>query len=392
MDYFGLTHFNFATGLRKSWAAVALQLRTAAIPGWRSKVSAFQKLPVEMILDIMGHTPSDDLKRLILTEKFMNKTFKTHKTCIFKRIQRYQFPEFVEWFGERPEFDGPVPGASRTSEQIQCLKEVVLSLHWSRAVAMDSGETSARLFLHSLERYGGWRYLYFLTTVKRRMEKDAQLLHRKSLEGGLDMTGEQAKAMVMCLSRMSWNPEIYESDETGGYAEMSEVDRIAEVRIRVEDRLKFFRREPPALQKLMTRTVTILTFRIALELRLDKLATQHRRYYLPVGMGSMTGAQLLAGWDELVSKITAKTLLRDFFFFGVSNILRFFEEPFNIGMIEIEYRIFEELKRQMELHLRAVATGTVPHVDSHFLAGSLWAAGLEFPTLNWFVTQAGGFT
>ena len=390
MNWLGLRDFNLATWLRKSWAAVALWLRKTAIPGWRPKVSAFQKLPVEVILDIMCHTPSDDLESLILTEKFMNKTFKTHKTCIFKRTQRYQFPEFVEWFGERPGFDGPVPGASRTSEQIQCLKEVVLSFQWSSPVPMDSGETSARLFLHSLERYGGWRYLYFLTTVKRHMEKDAQLLHRKSLEGEVDMTGEQARAMVMCLSRMSWNPEIYEGDEMGWYAEMSEVDRIAEVRIRVEDRLKFFRREPLALQKLMTRTLTVLTYHIAYELRLDVLATEYRHYYLPVGMGSLTKAQLLAGWDDLVSKIAAKTLLGNFFFFGVSNILRLDEEPFTVG-IEIEYRIFGEFRRQMELHLRAVATGTVPHVDSRFLAGSLWAAGIEFPTLNWFVTHAGGF-
>lgn len=391
MDCYGLRDFDLTNFLRKTWAAVALRLQTAAIPGRRPRVSAFQKLPVEVILDIMCHTASDDLKRLILTEKFMNRIFKTHKTCIFKRTQRYQFPEFLEWFGERPRFDGPVSSASRTSEQIQCLKEVVLSFNWSHVVPMTSGGTPARLFLHLLERYGGWRYLYFLTSVKNRMEKDAQLLRRMSLEGKVDMTREQAKAMVLCLFRMSRNPQTYEGDETGGYAVMSEVDRIAEVRMRVEDRLKFFRREPPALQKLMTRTLTILTFHIANELRLNNIATEYRHYYLPAGMGSLTSAQRVAGWDDLVSKVMAKTLLGSVFYFGISNVLRLFKESFSIKTKEIERMIYGEFERQMELHLRAVTIGTVPHVDSRFLAGSLWAAGLEFPTVNWFVTKVGGF-
>ena len=338
-----------------------------AIPGWRPKVSAFDMLPVELILEIMGHTASDDLKSLILTEKFMNETFKKHKKCIFK---------------------GPVSGDSRTSEQTQCLKEVVLSFDWRGVVPMTSGGTSARLFLHLLEWYGGWRYLYFLTSLKGRMENDAQFLHMW-LEGRLDMTGEQAKAMVLCLSRMSWKPAVDEGDGTGGNAGMSEVDRIAEVRMRVEDRLKFFRKEPPAFQQLMTKTLTYLTFFIAHHMRLDKIATGYQRFYLPLGMGSLTKAQRVAGWEDLVSRIMTKTLLGCLFFFGVTNVMRLCEDAWKVKFLQVQLVILGEFKRQMDLHLQAVSSGTLPQVDSCFLAGSLWAAGLDFPTLGWIFTNGG---
>ena len=354
------------------------------MPGRRPKVSAFEKLPVELILDIMGHTASDDLKNLIRTEKFMNKIFKRHKTCIFKRIQRYQYPEFLEWFGERAGFDGPVSGDSRTSEQAQCLKEVVLSFNWRAVVSTTSGGDPSRLFLHLLERYGGWRYLFFLKVMKHQMEIEAQHLH-ESHGGKLGMTGEQAKAMVMCLCRMSWNPAV--DFNTG----MSEVDRIAEVRMRVEDRLKFFRREPPALQQLMTGLLKILTFCIVQAMRLDTVAMAYLHFYLPVGMASLTMEQRVAGWEVLVSKIMAKTLLGGLFYFGVTNVMRFCEEPLNVKMWKIKSVIFQDFRRQMVLHLQAVIFGTVPQVDSSFLAGSLWAAGLDFPTVGWFFIDRGGW-
>ena len=386
MDFSVTRNLNLATFLRETWAVVLLWLRTAARLGWRSKVSAFQKLPGEVILDIMCHTASGDLKRLIRTEKSMNEIFKTHRRCIFKRMQRYQFPEFLECFGERPGFDGPVSGDSRTFEQIQCLKDVVLSFNWRRVIFRTSGGIPAILFLHLLERYSGWRYLYFLEAVKRQMEEDAQRLRRISLEGNLDMTGEEAKAIALCFSRMSWNA-AGEGGEAGTYAEMSEVDRVAEVRMRVENRLKFFRKEPAALQELMARTLTVLIFRIAQALRLDIFVTNYRKFYLPVGMASLMTAQIVAGWDDLVSKIMAETLLQCFFFHGVTNLLRLCEEPSIVALKKAGSLIVWKFRRHLEDHLQAIISGTVPHVNPHILEGSLWAAGLEFPIFGWFVTD-----
>ena len=387
MDYIGPRNLNLATSLREKWAAVSLWLRTAARPGRRSKVSAFRKLPDEVILGIMCHTASGDLKILIRTDKFMNKIFETNKSCIFKRMQKYQFPEFLECFGETPGFDGPVSDDSRTSEQIQCLKDAVLSLNWRRVISRISGGAPATLFLHLLERYGGWRYLYFLDTVKRQTEEDAQRLRRISLVGNFEVTGEQAKAMVLCFSRMSWNAAAGEGGEARTHADMSEVDRFAEVRMRVENRLKFFRKGPAALQELMERILTVLIFRIAQALRLDVIVTAYQRFYLPPGIASLTMAQRVAGWDDLVSEIMAKTLLQCFFFYGVTNLMWLCEEPINVDMMEAESLILCEFRRHLVDHLQAVASGTVPHVNPHILEGSLWAAGLEFPIFGWFVTE-----
>ena len=358
-------------------------LRTAAIPGRRSRDSAFLKLPVEVILRIMCHTASRDLQSLIRTNKYMNQIFKTHKNCIFKRLQRYQFPEFIECFGERPEFDGPVPGGSRTSEQIQCLEDVVLLFFsFEEYVPMSRGGHPGRLFLHLLERYGGWRYLYFLKVVQNHLKNHAQRLRRISLERNLDMTGEQVKAVTFCFNRMSWNGAARERGAAAQAAE-SEVDRIAEVRMRVEDRLKFFRREPPALQELMTRTLKMLIFGIAGALQLDTIATRYQRFYRPPGMASLTTAQMASGWVALILSITSKMLLECFFAYGVMNSMGLCEEP-SEDPSDVE-DIRWDFSRHLVEYLQAIASGTIPHLSSQILEGSLWAAGMGFPMYGWFV-------
>lgn len=382
INFLVLSLLDLVTSSLEKWGAAWRRPRKVGVLGWKSKVSPFQELPVELMLNIMSHTPSQDLRRLILTTKFMDEIFKTHKNYIFRRIQRYQFPEFLEWFGEMPRFDGPLPGDSRTSEQIQCLRQVVLSFNWRREISMTGGDIPGRSSLHLLERYAGWRYLYFLSSVRCRMERDAKLLRRLSLEGKLDITWQEAEAMVLCLSRMSWNPA---DDGVEDYAGMSEADRIAELRMRVENRLRFFRKEPPALQELMRKTLKILTFRIGRNARLHIHAAKYQRYYAPAGVGSLTRAQIVAGWENLVSQMMAKTLLGTFFFNGVTYGLELCE-PLDIDRMETFSSIFSDFIKDMISHLEAVATGTVPRVaHSLLLEGSLWAAGLEFPTLGWFV-------
>ena len=376
MDPSGLCN-SCATFLRRKWAAFPLWLRTAATLGRKSKISAFRKLPVEVILEIMGHTASDDLKRLILTEKFMNETFKTHKTCIFKRNQRYRFPEFLDWFGERLGFDGPVSGDRRTAEQMQRLKEVTRWYQWR----ITSGGKPARLLL-SLERYSGWQYLTFLMALKGRMEEHARHLHRMSLEGNLDMTEEEAKAMVLSFFRMSLNAAADEGNEPGSRARMSAVDKEAEVRMRVENRLKFFQKEPPALRMLMTRTLTHLLFRVARELRLENIVKRYRDWV--TAASRILGA---AGCLDLISRIMAKTLLKIFFLYGIGNVLLMCEAPVHIKVMEAQSQIQQNFRRPLSNHLRAAASNTVPDVDLYILEGSLWAAGLEIPTVDWVVEE-----
>ena len=360
----------------KKKAAVSRPLQTAATPGRGLEDSAFRNLPVEVILEIMCHTASGDLKRLIRTGKFMNEIFEVHRRCIFKRVQRYQFPEFLECFGEKPGFDKPVSGESRTVNAILYTKDNV------------PPGTPHRSVLNLLERYGGWRYLNFLDNAKRQMEESAQRLRRISLEGKLDVTGEQAKVMALCFSRMSGNAREGAGDEAGIHANMSEVERVAEVRMRVENGLKLFRKEPPVLQKLMTRTLKILVLQIARALRLNVLVTRYQRLYLPRDIGSLTMAQIVAGWDDLVSKTVAQTLLERFFFYRVTDLL-----PLCDLLPQCEGMVLDgivlEFRRNLQCHLEAVHSGIFPHVNPRILEGSLWAEGLEFPLLNWYVTNRG---
>ena len=381
MDLSGLGNL-ITTSLRKGWAALSLWFRTAATLGQKPKVSAFRRLPVEVILDIMGHTASDDLKRLILTEKFMNEIFKTHKTCIFKRNQRYRFPEFVEWFGERSGFDGPVSGDRRTAEQMRCLKKFERLYGLRIVISTPNGGCPIKLMLHSLERYSGWRYLTFLTSVKRRIEDDARHLHRMSLDLDLDMTEEEAKAMVLCFWRMYLNAAADAGNEPGSRARMSEVDKEAEVRMRVENSLKFFQKEPPALQMLMRRTLTRLLFRVARELRLNTTVKIYRRCLQNVS--TILGKP---GCLDLISTIMAQTLLESFFFYGIGNVLRMCEAPVNVDIMDTQLQIQEKFRRPISHHLRAVLFNTVPKFDSHILEGSLWAAGLEIPIVGWVVQE-----
>ena len=375
MDWSGLSKFDLATILRNKWAAVSRMPRIAAILGLKSRVSMFRKIPNEVIVLIMCHTTSSDLTRLIRTEKSMNEIFQKHKRCIFKRAQQFQFPEFLECFGDLPGFDGPIPGDHRTSEQIQCLEDVVLSFDWRRQVPTPCSGDASMVFLQLLERHGGWRYLYFLSVIKFQMEVEAQSICRILYEEIPDMTEGIAKAIVFCFSRMSWNAVIVE----GGEAE-----QCVEIRMRVQDRLKFFRQEPLTLQELMKRTLTYLIFRIGDRLRLNVIVTGYRHWYLPAGVGNMTPMEIDADWHDVASNIMAKTLLESFFFHGITNILQLCDEATRFDIALAQAVIIRDFTRHLENHLVAAAFGTVPHVDPAILEGSLWAAGIGFPTFGWF--------
>ena len=331
----------------------------------------FRKLPTEMIVLIMCHTTRTDLANLVQTDKFMNEIFKNHKACIFRRMQVYQFPEFSGWFGDLPGFDGPIPGGNQTSEQIQCLKDVVLSLNWRGAVPASRGDEAGWVFLQLLEQYGGWRYLYFLNTLKHHLEKEAQNLYIMFHEKIPVMNGKLAMSMVLCLSRMSWDATTIQGVE--------EEEELAVMPARVENRLQLFRKEPQTLRELIIRTLWYLIFRIVKQAQLLNIVTSYRQRYPPGGIGSSTMVQTEEDFVNLSSEILAKTLLKSFFYFGVTIALQLCEEPVD-QVVKIAQSV---ILWEFEANLRDQLDATVSYIDPSIQEGSLWAAGIGFPTKGW---------
>lgn len=327
---------------------------------------------------IMCHTSSNDLANLIRTDRFVNQVFNFHKAWIFKRIQVYQFPECLEWFGDLPGFDGPIPGNNRTSEQIRCLQGVLLSLDWPNVAPVPYGYRPRWALLHLLERYGGWRYLDFLNVLKRYMEQEAQKLYRKLHEEMPVMNGRLAKSMVLCFFSMSWHAATVEEGELEELAFMPANVENGFMPARVEKGLKWFRKEPQSLQKLMIKALQFLIFRIANRLRLEDV------------IGSLTAVQTEEEFDNLSSEILAKTLIEAFFFYGVGMALQLCEEPANREVRLVQSLIVSDFEYNLQDQLNATSSGTAPEIDPSIREGSLWAAGIGFPTFGWIVTDKRG--
>ena len=237
MEGSDLSHLNWVTALKEMLARGSQSCRRAAIPfyrpNYRPNDPMFRKLPTEIILLIMCHSRCCDLTRLIQTKRSMNEIFKNHKTSIFKRMQKYQYPDFLKWFGDLPGFDGTSSGDSRTFEQIQCLNEVVFSLNRWSVVHIPGRAEAVRVSLRLLDRYGGWRYLCFLNFLDSRLEEEARSLYRVSHKQIPAMTEGLAKRMALCLFRMSCNAATIEG---------SGMEDAADMRARVESRLNHFDR------------------------------------------------------------------------------------------------------------------------------------------------------
>lgn len=341
--------------------------------------SIFRKLPTELIVLMMCHTSISDLANLIRTDKFMNQVFNTHKAWIFKSIQVYQFPEFLECFGDLPGFGGPIPGNNRTSEQIRCLQGVVLSLDWQHVIPVLCDDRPRWALLHLLERYGGWRYLNFLNVLKHHMEKEARELYRKLHEEIPVMNRRLAESMVLCFSSMSWHAATVEEGE---------LEELAFMPANAENGLKWFRKEPPTFQELMVKALEILIFEIAARLRLDDVVDPwFRQWHLLGGTGSLTAVQTKEDFDDLSSETLAKTLLEAVFFHGVGMTLQMCEESANREVRLAQSLIVWDFEANLKDQLNATSSGTVPEIDPAMREGSLWAAGIGFPTKGWIVTD-----
>ena len=309
---------------------------------------------------------------LIQTEKFMNDIFKNNKICIFKRMQICQFPEFSGWFGDLPGFDGPTLGDNRTAEQVQFLRDVVFTIDWRPAFAAPSAIESAEMLLRSVERHGGWWYLWFLSALRSYVNQAAYTLCRLSLRTTFYMDEGSAKAMVLCLSRMSWNAAAAIGGEWEGLASAT----------RVQSRLKYFHQEPPSVQKMMVSTLKLLVYQAANILKLTDAESRCRYWFCRSWSPFPVTVQEEEYFNNLASEVITQFLLSCFFTYGIVTVLQMCEEPFSHHVVVNRLRFCFE-RDLMDL-LNAAIKGFVPYVDPHIQEGSLWAAGMGFPTRGWF--------
>ena len=338
----------------------------------RPAFSMSRKLPQEIVLLVMVHTASDDLVNLIQTNKFMNDVFKHHKICLFKRMQICQFPEFSGWFGDMPGFDGPSLGDIRTAEQVQFLRDVVFTIDWRPAVPAPSVVESAELMLRSVERHGGWRYLWFLFALRRYVNSAAYTLCRLSLRTRYYMDEGSAKAMVLCLSRMSWNAAAAVGGQWEGLASAT----------RVQSRLKTFHREPPSVQRMMVSALELLTYHAANHLKLRDVESRCWSWLRRSFPRFPVTVQEEEYFNNLASEVVTHLLLGCFFTYGIITVLQMCEEPFS-RHVEVN-RIRYCFEWNLMCHSNAAIQGFVPYVDPYIQEGSLWAAGMGFPTRGWF--------
>ena len=367
--------------LPNDWEVAAVPQHTARSQAQSKKgeprFPQFQRLPTELIVLVMWHTSSCDLRNMIKTGKSLNQIFKENKTSIFKRVQICQFPEFSGWFGDLPGFDGSTLGNSRTAEQIQCLRRFVICLYGHREIVTPSDQWAALASLDLLDRTGGWRYLYFLEVMKVSMEREAKKLWKASQVQIYPMSKELAKSTVFCLSRMSWRgSRLLEV--------LGEEYTVWDLPYIVMGRLKLFYQEPQIVQRMILATLELLVCRIASRLDLPETVLSYSiRYYRDrVGISlTVPEKQHLHNW---ASEILAQLLLQCCFTYEMGVVLRLCEEPVRDSIWEIQTWIQQHFQLYCMALLRATTLGTVPSFSPHVFMGALWAKGLKFPTRNLF--------
>ena len=356
---------------------LVLQWLFRAIRQPQKETLSFQKLPTETIVQMMCHSKSDDLRRFILTEKWIYEIFKCHKTSIFRRMQEYQVPEFSGWFGDLPGFDGSIPDHKRTPQQIQCLEDAVYVHCWSTC-AVGSLCEGARRLLYLLEKYGGWRYLFFLEDLQHLLETQAHRFFLEWHDQIADLDEGLAKAVTLCLSRLSWN----------AIAVRDEVEMLSDVRTRIKGRTKAFAQEPDLVQILTRRTVKIVLRRIAERLQLVDITTWYHQRMLPTGNGPEADEEGEKGLDDISSETLAHTLLATLFHFGFPTALQLCQESGTAEMDEVRSWIRDTFWWNRQQRLRYLASLDFI-IDPANHVGWLWAAGLGITSFDWIRIRIG---
>lgn len=351
---------------------------TAGKQAPKTRPSTFQKLPTELIVLMMCHTRSEDLRHLIQTEKCMHEIFKSCKTWIFHQVQVCQFSEFSGWFGNLPGFDGSREADHPTPEQVQCLRDAVFTCNWRYKNAASTGSKAAAVFLRLLERYGGWRYLHFLHIIKYQVEQAAQNLCRISHVFIPSMNKGLAQAIVLCLSKMSRRATA----AAGG-----DVEELADMPARVKSRVKIFEQEPPALQELILSTLRLLVDGIAKQLALTDIVKRCEHWYQLAKPETATPVPTKEDVHKSMSKIMVNLVLETVFYHGVAAAILLSEKPVN-SQIQLGQKC---VKRRFERILKYGTTvgsiDAMQEIDSRVKEGSLWAAGLCFSIDGWIQSK-----
>lgn len=131
----------------------------------------FEKLPAEIMLRVMFQTPMGDLNSLVSVSKFTYATWRESSTRVFEGVQRTQFPEFEGLFGKMPVYSCLEGEYTRTAAQTQNLRDAIDVLEWEGTDGPYRQIETYKLYSNDmiytfLTRYGGWRYLYFLTDLQ----------------------------------------------------------------------------------------------------------------------------------------------------------------------------------------------------------------------------------
>ncbi|KAM0802377.1 hypothetical protein BDR22DRAFT_904769 [Usnea florida] len=337
----------------------------------------FQRLPTEIVVLVMWHTRIRDLRNMIKTGKSVNQVFRENKMSIFKRVQICQFPEFSGWFGDLPGFDGSILGKSRTFEQVQCLRRLLVCSYGHRAIATPSAQRAAQASLYLLERHGGWDYLYFLQATKDHMEGEAKMLWNAVHVQIPPMSKEMAKSTILCLSRMSWRGSRL-LEVLGEEYTVSDLPDI------VKGRLKSFEEEPQIVQKIILTTLELLVCRLAKRLDLPETALSFSIWYCRERFGISLTVTEKQNLHNLTSEILAQLLLQCCFTYDIGVALQLCEEPVKDSICTIQRWIQQHFRLYCMSLLRATTLGTAPRFSPHVFMGSLWAKGLEFPTRDLF--------
>ena len=264
-------------------------------------------------------------------------------------------------------------GKSRTSEQIQCLRRLVICLYEHKGIAAYRAQRVAQASLYLLDRYGGWQYLYFLQLMKDYVEGEAKKLWQASHAQIHLMSKELAKSTILCLSRMSWRGSR-SSEVVGEEYIASDLSDI------VKGRLKLFHQEPQSVQKMILATLELLVCRIAKRLNLPGTVPAASVSYHQNRFGISLTATEKQHFFNRTSEMVAQLLLQCCFAFEIGVALELCEEPVRDSICITQWWIQEQFDLSCMALLRTTTLGTVPMVSPHVFMGSLWAKGLEFPT------------
>lgn len=207
--------------------------------------------------------------------------------------------------------------------------------------------------------------------MKDGLQRETQDLFRTLLMEINSMNEEQAKAVVLCLFRMSFKPATLVGCQE---------ENLTYVLARVKARHQIFQQEQEAIQTQINWTLVLLVYRLAKHLQLEN-SIRYYSYRLR-GIGWLK----LEAFHRTSSETLSKTLLAAVIFYDVQSALRLGEAPVNQSAWIVQQSI--KLVVEHKLWQRLSAFNAVVSVPEIMQVGSLWSTRIGFPVLGWVKRSA----